>query len=285
MRSVSSVRELRSEEITVREVQAIDEYRQCEAMQAKIWGPDDVAGTGRLDLITAQHNGGLVLGAFHPDGRLVGYVYSFAGVTPSGQLKQCSITLGVDPDHQKSGIGYRLKMAQREATLAKGMDLITWTFDPLLSLNAHFNLNKLGANVTDYLVNVYGPGSGLNSGLDTDRLVTEWRLRPTEAAPAPSAAHRQEATVVTRVDRDHLGVAHCLGADLQCQDEALLIEIPPDIQAVKSADRAIARGWRRNVRHTFLNYLSMGYVVVGFRPPRSGSRFLPGYVLARTPCT
>ena len=49
------------------------------------------------------------------------------------------------------GIGRRLKLRQREDALARGIDLIEWTFDPLELKNAFFNIERLGAIVRRYV--------------------------------------------------------------------------------------------------------------------------------------
>src|SRR5688572_9449358 len=85
---------------------------------------------------------------------------------------------GVLPPYQNSGVGYRLKLAQRQLVLAQGLDLVRWTFDPLQSRNARFNIEKLGVVIDEYLVNVYGAsGSRFNAGLETDRFVPKWWIK------------------------------------------------------------------------------------------------------------
>src|SRR5581483_823166 len=82
------------------------------------------------------------------------------------------------PNYQNRGIGRQLKLAQRDDALAREVNLIEWTFDPLQIRNAHFNIVRLGATVREYLPNVYGrTSSPLHHGLPTDRLVAQWRIR------------------------------------------------------------------------------------------------------------
>src|SRR5690606_4809080 len=86
--------------------------------------------------------------------------------------------MGVVPECRTSGLGLRLKVAQRERALAMGLDLIEWTFDPLQAVNAHLNFAKLGAIATTYAVNIYGDSSSaLHRGTPTDRLIAEWWLQ------------------------------------------------------------------------------------------------------------
>src|SRR5215207_1941022 len=163
--------------LEVRTIETLEELRQCEALQDRVWGPEDVVHVSSLVMITVNANGGFTLGAF-AGRRVVGFVLTAPGLTEAGQVKLGSILMAVDPEHQNGGVGFRLKLAQREIALARGHHLITWTFDPLASANAYLNLHKLGCVASRYLVDVYGTAEcGLNAGLPTDRLLAEWWIR------------------------------------------------------------------------------------------------------------
>lgn len=257
----------------IRRVETIDEYRQCESLQDRIWGREGVARVPLLDLLTAQENGGLVLGAFERL-TLVGFVYSFLGMAGE-QLKHCSVVLAVDPQHRGHGIGRWLKLAQRDEVLAQGLDLITWTFDPLLAVNARLNITRLGAVARVYRVNHYGAGSGLVSGLDTDRLVVEWRLRdrpdgppgrPSVAAPGssdPRAAEAAQPASVAEVVQVS-GLPRIVAVDLHADAPQLLLPIPADLEAVLRSDLALVQHWRCRTRELFQAYFERGYQVAGF---------------------
>jgi len=61
--------------------------------------------------------------------------------------------------------------------LRRDIRRIEWTFDPLETKNAHFNINRLGAISRAYIPNFYGiTTSPLHRGLPTDRLLVEWHL-------------------------------------------------------------------------------------------------------------
>ena len=153
------------------------EYRAVESLQADVWNLPDVEVVPLHMLVTAARNGGLLLGAFDGD-RLAGFVFGFPGLTADGRLKHCSHMAGVHPDYRDQNLGYRLKLAQRAAVLSQGIDLITWTFDPLEARNAWLNFHKLGAICNTYLRNVYGEmRDGLNAGLPSDRLQVDWWIR------------------------------------------------------------------------------------------------------------
>jgi len=272
------------EQVAIRAVETIKDYRSCEELQTTVWGPDDIVGIPLLSLVTAQENGGIVLGAFVPGGALVGFVYSFPGLTPAGRLKQCSVLLAVHPDYQNRNVGLRLKLAQRDGALAQGIDLITWTFDPLVSTNAYLNLAKLGGESSTYLTNVYGLGRGLNAGLETDRLLVEWWLSEAGRPRAGHAALSQRApAMVNTLESPRSGVPVNRGYDLGRADEWLRIRIPRDIAAVKEADVELAQAWRAQTREMFTTYLSRGYRIRGFDHDGREPDSQPCYVLHRQP--
>jgi len=273
------------ERIAIRAIETIDDYRRCEQLQTAVWGSDDIVGVPLLGLVTAQDNGGIVLGAFAPGGALVGFVYSFLGLTPTDGLKQCSVILAVHPGYQNRSVGLDLKLAQRDAALAHGVELITWTFDPLVSTNAYFNLTKLGCSSSTYLTNVYGLGQGLNAGLETDRLLVEWWLSETGRANADLAQPPEwPLTAVNMVESHPLaGVPINRAYDLTRVDEWLRIRIPRDIEAVKNADVELARAWRAETREMFSTYLGRGYHVRGFHHDKHRPDSHPCYLLHRKP--
>jgi predicted GNAT superfamily acetyltransferase len=261
--------------IEVRRLESVEEYRQCEKLQAQVWGPDDVVRVPALVMVAAQVNGGFAFGAFSGE-RLVGFVLTSPGLCDSGRVKQCSILMAVDPAFQNSGVGYQLKSAQREAALAQGMSLITWTFDPLASPNAYLNLNKLGCIATRYFVDLYGTAeSGLNAGLPTDRLLAEWRIREPgvvdrlSGAPAVPPAPAPAVNEVVLDERS--GLPSLRGVDLARGEPRLLVEIPESIRAIKQADMGLARHWRGTLREIFQSYFARSYHAAGFyRLPGDG---------------
>lgn len=265
---------------TIKRVDCLEDYRACEALQDRIWGPGDIVGVPLLDLLTAQDNGGMVLGAYDSGDTVVGFVYSMLGLSESRQLKHCSVLLAVAPECQGQGLGYRLKMAQRAAALGQDIDLVTWTFDPLLSRNAHLNIAKLGAVSTSYLIDVYGPGDGLNAGLETDRLFVEWRLMDPPGRLGPASAAR--ARPVNTVREDARGLPCCASIDTSAGDPILSVHIPPDIAVLKGMDLGLAVDWRRSTRELFLHYFERGYQVCDFSYDRRTEGATPAYILLRT---
>jgi predicted GNAT superfamily acetyltransferase len=160
------------------------------ALQRLTWGYADIEVTPQKSFMLAQELGGQVIGAFAPDGRLAGFAMSMAAFAPAldpatgqpapGAAPQPylhSHMLAVLPEYRDQGLGARLKLAQREDALDRGILRMTWTFDPLAAKNAHLNIHRLGAIARRYSPDFYGVSSSrLQAGLPTDRLHAEWWL-------------------------------------------------------------------------------------------------------------
>jgi len=245
-------------------------------MSRDIWGAAERNVVPRELLLTMQINGGLVLGAFGPAQRMVGFVFGFAGVR-GGRLRICSHQLGVMPEYRGKGIGIALKQAQREEALRLGYELITWTFDPLEARNAYINLHRLGCIARVYDRDHYGPMEDeLNKGLPSDRFEAEWWLTPTVAPgadrrppPAPGADQTPRpkpgdgaelpADLPVLLDADRDGKPRRGSMDLAAERRGL-IRVPVDFQAVKRRDLELALQWRLESRAAFEAALSEGLV-------------------------
>ncbi len=256
-------------EISIRPLSSPDEYVACEKLQRQVWAmPDDLEVVPLHLLVAVQRNGGLLLGAF-AGGELVGFVFGFPGYTKEGRAKHCSHIMGVAPGYQSAGIGYRLKLAQRDFALAQGADLVTWTYDPLESRNAYLNIHKLGAVSRTYVRDYYGPlTDGLSAGLPSDRLQVDWWIasarigqRQGRAAVKPHAEHVLQ---VNEAGRTALGLLTPGALRLEAQAPVVEIEIPADYQAIKATDSDLALAWRQATREIFEFYFARGYSVVDF---------------------
>ena len=248
-------------------------------LQRSIWRADEVPGHV---LLTAAHNGGLLAGAFVGD-RLAAFVFGFPGLDGSvhpPQLKHCSHQLGVHPDFRNQGLGFALKRFQRDYVAAQGIELITWTFDPLLAANAHLNIARLGAVCNAYLEDAYGPlDDGLNAGLQSDRFQVELWVN----SPRVRAAIRRELAPGV-LPRDAFWVnplEHGLPAppgpfpDMLEWPASVALAIPPDFLKLKAGDSAAAAAWRWGTRTAFVRLFAEGYVVVDFlRQANSGCYLL-----------
>jgi predicted GNAT superfamily acetyltransferase len=163
----------------IRELSTEQELREALALQKTIWGWADIDLIPFRMFVVATKIGGQVLGAF-ADGRMVAFSLAIPGLKSNGEPKPYlhSHMLGVLPEYRNAGLGRSLKLRQKDDALARGLDLIEWTFDPLELKNAHFNVERLGAIVRRYARNQYGLStSPLHGGLPTDRCVAEWWIR------------------------------------------------------------------------------------------------------------
>ena len=163
--------------VEIGELTAERELREAVALQKTIWRFDDADLVPFRMFVVASKIGGQLLGAY-VDGHMVAFCMAIPGLKPDGKPYLHSHMLGVLPEYRNSGIGRQLKLRQRDNALARGIDLIEWTFDPLELKNAYFNVEKLGAIVRRYIRNEYGvSSSALHGGLPTDRCVAEWWIR------------------------------------------------------------------------------------------------------------
>ena len=165
-------------QMQIRPLTTLDECRQVAALERTVWGYADAEDVVPPPvLIVSIKRGGILLGAFDDGGAMRGFVYSMPAIK-DGRPTQWSHMLGVMPEMRAAGLGARLKLAQRQAALDMGLDLIEWTYDPLQAGNAHLNFSKLGIVVEEYEENIYGEStSALHRGTPTDRFVAEWKLR------------------------------------------------------------------------------------------------------------
>jgi predicted GNAT superfamily acetyltransferase len=165
-----------SETILIRKCRSLDEMRACVALQKEVWNFSDIELVPLRMFVVAEKVGGQVIGAFEND-ELVGFAFAIPGVRNQHSFLY-SHMLAVRKQYRNSGLGRRLKLHQRDDALARGFELMEWTFDPLEIKNAYLNIEKLGAIVRRYNVNQYGiTSSPLQGGLPTDRLVAEWWLK------------------------------------------------------------------------------------------------------------
>ncbi|MDE3089768.1 MAG: hypothetical protein KGJ80_10360 [Chloroflexota bacterium] len=285
---------MRSSGISIRPLKAWDEYLAAEELQRAVWQlPDWRDAVPANLLVTVNKNGGLVLGAFSPEERLVGLAFSFVGIEEhAGQQKSkhCSHMLAVLPEHQSKGIGIQLKFKQREVALAQGIDLITWTYDPLQAGNANLNLVYLGAIARQYVPNAYGEMTdGLNAGLASDRFQVEWWLNAPRARACVSgqpqryewdALAESGARQILEVSLDARGLPHIERAG-ELSGAQLLLEIPASLRALKAASLDLAREWRAMTRGLFQRAFAAGYAATGFVFAEREGKTRAAYVLTQ----
>ncbi len=275
--------------IEIRSLKTVAEYRAAEQLQRKVWNMEDVKVVPDHLLITAQKNGGLVLGAFDVTAgdqgeQLVGVLFGFVGLTSDGRAKHCSHIVGVAPAYQSQNVGSRLKLAQRKCVLGQGLDLVTWTFDPLESRNARLNFNKLGVTCRTYLRNLYGSmRDGLNAGLFSDRFQVDWhvasdhvaeRLRGSGVEASLPVLLDAGVPVVNRVLPGAGNLPRPPQETLSIAGDRLLIQIPARFQDIKAADFELARAWRLHTRTLFEAAFAAKYTVVDLLFERGESYYL-----------
>ncbi len=280
--------------VTIRPVQTVAEYRACQDIQRRAWGiTEDGYVVPVATMISVQHAGGLVLGAFEGE-RLIGFAFAYLGRV-RGKWALYSQLAAVDPAVQSHGVGGALKVAQRAWAREQGLALVAWSYDPLQAGNANFNLHRLGAFSRTYYVNYFGERTdALNAGLDTDRLLVEW---PVEDRPRPWLGEDLEpleviessATVeglrvplgLTDAFRHRCDLPSTAGEGQAEPDPPLHLEIPADIAALKAQDLALARHWQQVVREAFLRAFAAGYIAMDFHRHSGPEGARAWYVLRR----
>jgi chorismate synthase len=280
-----------SSKVEIREARGRADYDMCVSLQREVWGLSDLEITSAIQLIATVHAGGLLLVAEAPGEGIVGFSYGFAARS-HGASHLHSDMLAVRPAWRGRGVGLRLKWAQREATLARGLSLVTWTFDPMRAKNARLNLHHLGALARDFLPDLYGrTSSALHHGLATDRLLARWELASPRvkrlAASKPPPPREGPAIRINEVRRQAgLPVSSEPRRDLDAQ--LLVLEIPGDWDAVCRAERGLALEWQDIVRRALQAAFARGYAAVDLRSlgPGRGAVYLlegPARRLSRRP--
>ena len=157
--------------LILRDLSGMTDFLEAEALQRSVWGEGDLPDPGDL-MMVIQAEGGLCAGAFH-DGKMVGYIFAFPTRDPAVQH---SHRLAVLPEMRGQRLGVRLKWHQRDWCLARDINLVRWTYDPMRQTNANLNIGSLGAKARVYCADYYGVMKGINAGVPSDRLLVEWRL-------------------------------------------------------------------------------------------------------------
>ena len=268
--------------IKIRPAASVADYRQCQAAQRQAWGiTEDGYVIPVATMVGAQHHGGLVLGAFLDDGTAVAMSFAFLGRIGSRGCLYSQLT-GVVPGYQSHGLGYRIKMTQREFAASQGIPTIAWAFDPLQAGNARFNLDKLGARATRFIENMYGERTDrLNSGIPTDRLIAEWDVAVTDEETAVDPDVHREPLELVRIDPSGGGLpvpAEILDATGSSRAR---IRIPADIAQLRRERPELAEAWRVAVKAAFMTAFGKGFRAIGFVREKIPSGDECYYVLAR----
>jgi len=225
--------------IEIRALTTPPQFREAVALQKLTWGFADIELIPVRVFVTAQFVGGQTLGAYDQD-RMVGFCLSIPGVKQGGVGYLHSHMLAVAPKYRDAGLGRRLKLAQRDDALARGIELMEWTFDPFETKNAYFNIERLGAVVTRLVPNMYGTTSSpLHAGLPTDRCIVQWWL----SSP--------------RVER-------ILGGERDARNVAARVPVPPE----RTTDS------QRQLSGALAGHFRSGLAVTGFDRTSKGGTYL-----------
>lgn len=270
-------------EIIIRSLDTMAEIAAAEEIQRVAWTMSELDVIPAHALHAMQHSGAVLLGAFDGD-RVVGFTFGILGTEDNPQrvdqvaaarLKIYSVIAGVLPEYQSQDIGYKLKMAQRDFALRIGIRLITWTYDPLESLNARFNIGKLGAVCRRYLRHFHGDMSGINTGMQTDRFEAEWWVTQNRVAARAEKKWRPlrlepllagGALLVNEATINEAGLPVPPANTISQPSNLMLVEIPTDFQTIKRADFQLANRWRMHTREIFEDMFDSGFLVTDFVP-------------------
>lgn len=254
--------------VKIKPLRLYSQFEQCVDIQKEVWKLEDIETTPVHQFCIGVKTGSLLLGAF-VENQMVGFVYSFPSIF-QGKLCHHSHQLAVRPQYQGLGIGKKLKWAQRAAVLRLGLDLITWTVDPLKAKNANLNIHTLGAITRTYWDNFYGysPSLILAPSIPTDRFLMEWWIK------SPRVSRKAKGYYKTDYQLEILPKAveaEAAGGDklrpvrikLNLKADSLLIELPGDIRNYSDDPSLIAR-WQEALRKALKHYFRLGYIVSDF---------------------
>jgi predicted GNAT superfamily acetyltransferase len=250
----------------ISELTELEDVQELVRIFADVWVRPGEPPLDSDVLIALILSGNYVAGA-RQDGELVGGLVGWLGGTPPDHLHLHSHILGVVAGSQARGLGFDLKQHQRQWCLKRGVTVIEWTFDPLVRRNAYFNLNKLGAEASRYLVNLYGEMTdGINAGEESDRILVSWQLdsqRATEAAAG--RPHDPASEDLERWKIEALLTIGPVGEPVPGSSSARVVmcQVPDDIVALRRSDPKLARAWRMAVRTALGSAFDAGYRITG----------------------
>ncbi|MGB7340913.1 MAG: GNAT family N-acetyltransferase [Phototrophicaceae bacterium] len=254
--------------ITIRTLHTADEMDTAVALQKVYWGDNMADLVPAHMLLSMARYGGHIHAAYDGD-NMVGMLMGFLGadIRPddahdaTSQLYVMSKRMVVLPEYRGQKIGEHLKQAQHQFAQQHNIQLVLWTFDPLLSRNAYLNLHKLGAVGQKYEENYFGTDA-TNPVLSADRLQVNWWVNH------PSLTQRQhlniaELPIINPVSLSDEGLL--VPHDLQIpSDDAIRLEIPMEFVPLERINPALGQQWRDTVRKAFTHLLANGYLATDF---------------------
>ncbi len=250
--------------VSIREVEQPRDLEEVSQLLSVVWNREVASRQITPELLRAlTTTGNYVAGAF-ADGLMIGAAVAFFASPPLNSMH--SHITGVADGDKARGVGYALKLHQRAWALVRGIETITWTFDPLVRRNAYFNVAKLGAGAVEYLPNFYGEMRDLiNAGDQSDRLLVEWDLRSpgvVSVCDQGGAAPSWDGEAVAAVLRVGAGERPSPAA---WDGSRATVAVPADIEAMRLAAPELAREWRLALRDVLGAAMANGARLVGFR--------------------
>ena len=257
-------------DITIQRLQDPQAMQAVVTLQQEYWGADaDNLVPGHMLLSLASY-GGLILGAYDGD-TLVGASIGFIGTkanpdaheAAADQLVVMSKRAIVSKSHQGQGIGEMLKRKQYEIAAAYGIKLVVWTFDPLLSRNAYFNLHKLGAVGQRFIIDPYDTVTGANAAsMSGDRIVAHWWVGHPHVSDRSKRNYRGALHINQTYEQDGLLLPDSWQKPRDTT--TALMQIPADIATIEQTSTQLAQNWRYHVRDVFSYMLGHGYIATDF---------------------
>jgi len=234
--------------IELKKIEDIEDFKKIPEIQKSAWGFLDLDIEPHHLMTRVQKYGGLVQGLYF-NGKLAGFTYALIGKWKGKHFIYSHMT-GVHQKYQAQGFGFLLKKAQREDVLKMGYEIMRWNFDPLESMNAYFNIHRLGIISVEYERDIYGTGeSGLHKGLPTDRLIATWNLNSDRVI---HKIEKKEPAIIENPPENNLE---------NFTQKTAYIEIPRNIRLLKETNMNEAVQWRMKTRRLFESAFQKNYVV------------------------
>lgn len=254
--------------VSIRKLSVKDEFIKLIDIQRVVWKHPDLDLTPVHQFCISTFMGGLVLGAFVEE-ELAGFVYSFPAIF-KGKFCHHSHLLAVLPQFQGYGLGKKLKWAQRREVLKLGLDLITWTYDPMQSRNANLNFHTLGVICRNYLPDFYGetPQLGLGPGIPTDRLLVEWPIKSARVQKKAEESEEKSLDLsflpkALEGYRAEDGSYQPKKPNLKLVAPVFLAETVREVRPLQPTPEIIA-SWQTALRQVLTHYFKRGYAIVDF---------------------
>jgi len=279
-----------SSDLVIRALDGVEELKIAQTIMGETWGYEHDNLAALPTLIATVHVGGLVAGAFEGE-KMIAISWAFPGLM-EGELLLYSQMTAVLEGHRERGAGKRIKFFQREWALEHGFKRIRWTFDPLMAINARFNLKYLGATAIGYLVDFYGQSeSALHGTLPTDRFMTDWDLTSDRVkALAAGGGDQPGFGPVDELPEIHTLIDTAGGLEVPgppgipdpVQNPYALAPVPADFLALQRNEPEVAEAWRLGAREAYRLAFDAGYAFVDFvRLADRSDRFCTeGYLLS-----